>query len=263
MPSHARTASRTVDFRVAGPDDDADLRRLLRDNPMAGEIAVSLEREPNAFLAAAVEGDRHHTIVARDAGRDRTVGMASRSVSDAFVNGEACQVGYLGQLRLDREYRRRPRLLAKGFSLLASLRDRHDLPFDITSIVADNTAARRVLGAGLPGLPVYRELEAFTTLVIPVWRDRRQPAGGTFQIRAAAEADLEEIAACLARNHARYQFARRWTANDLRSPERSRGLSAEDFIVATREGRVAGCLAVWNQSAFKQIVVRGYSRRLR
>jgi hypothetical protein len=50
---------------LATPADDPEIRRLLRDNPMDGEIRVSLEREPNAFLAAAVEGEPHHMVVAR------------------------------------------------------------------------------------------------------------------------------------------------------------------------------------------------------
>ncbi len=254
---------RTIEFRVARSDDDPELRRLLRDNPMAGAIEVSLEREPNAFLAAPVEGHRHHAIVAREAGGDRAIGMASRSVYTGFLNGEPRPIGYLGQLRLDPAYRGRPRLLSQGFALLESLRDRQDLPFDLTSIVADNRVARRVLAARLPGLPEYRELEPFTTLIIPVWRARRVPPAGAFKVRPAAAEDVEAIAACLARNRVRYQFARCWTADDLRSPAASRGLAPEDFVVATRGCRVIGCLALWDQAGFKQIVVRGYSRRMR
>ncbi|HEV2844082.1 MAG TPA: hypothetical protein VG477_04480 [Thermoanaerobaculia bacterium] len=76
----------------ATPEDDPELRRLLRDNPMDGEIRVSLEREPNAFLAAAVEGEPHRTIVARLPGGG-IAGMGSRSVWNAFVNGEPHRLG--------------------------------------------------------------------------------------------------------------------------------------------------------------------------
>ena len=33
-------------------------------------------------------------------------------------------------------------------------------------------------------------------------------------------------------------------------------------MVATRAGRVVGCVARWDQRRFKQVVVRGYSRRI-
>ncbi len=84
---------------------------------MDGEIRVSLEREPNAFLAAAVEGEPHQTVVARDPVSGRIVGMGSRSVWNAFVNGEPRRLGYLSQLRVDRAFRGRKRLLAAGYGL--------------------------------------------------------------------------------------------------------------------------------------------------
>ncbi len=160
----------SIDFRVATAADDPDLRRLLRENPMQGEISVSLEREPDVFLAGSTEGERHHTIVARDRSQGRTVGMASRSVYSGFLNGQPASLGYLSQLRVDRVYRGRIGLLSKGYALMRSLRTPSDPPFDLTTIVADNQAARRVLGAGLPGLPAYQELEPFTTLMLPLWR---------------------------------------------------------------------------------------------
>ncbi len=242
----------------AAPEDDPELRRLLRDNPMEGEIRVSLEREPNAFLAAGVEGEPHRTIVAR--GSDGIVGMGSRAVWNAFVNGEPCRFGYLSQLRVDRTHRGRKRLLKAGYDLLRSFRGPDEKPFDLTSIVADNEVARRLLGAGVPGLPKYREIEEWSTLVIPTTSRPRRVAG--MRIERGNRGLLAGVARCLERNRCRYQFASRFSAADLRSPERSRGLEPEDFFLAVGGGEVVGCVALWDQSGFKQVVVRGYSPRL-
>jgi hypothetical protein len=239
----------------AAPEDDPELRRLLRDNPMAGEIQVSLEREPNAFLAAGVEGEPHRTIVAR--GSDGIVGMGSRAVWNVFLNGEPCRLGYLSQLRVDRAHRGRKRLLKAGYDLLRSFRGSDEKPFDLTSIVADNEVARRLLGAGVPGLPTYREIEEWSTLVIPT-TSRSKPVG----IERGAPGLLAGVASCLERNRRRYQLAPRFSAADLTSPERSRGLKAEDFFLAMSGGDVVGCAALWDQSGFKQVVVRGYAPRL-
>jgi hypothetical protein len=251
-----------VDFQVAGRDDEPDLRRLLRENPMAGAISVSLEREPDAFLAGAVEGDEYRVIVARERASRRAIGMASRSVYSGFFNGELSRIGYLGQLRLDRGWRGRAGLLPRGFRLVQSLRAPEELPFDLTSIVADNAAARRVLAAGAPGMPVYREAGAFLTSIVPI-RRRRRAAAGPQSIRPATAEDCGAIAECLRRNRARFQFAPCWTAQDLRSAARSRDLTPGDFVIAERGRALIGCLAVWNQQRFKQIVVRGYCGPMR
>jgi hypothetical protein len=248
-----------VSIEEATPDDDPELRRLLRDNPMDGTIQVSLEREPNAFLAAAVEGEPHHTIVAR-LPQGGIAGLGSRSVWNAFVNGEPRRLGYLSQLRLDRPARGRVRLLAGGYELIRSFRRADETPFDLTSIAADNAPARRVLGAGLPGFPTYREIEPLTTLTLPAGRLRRRL--GKVRIERGSRERMEEVACCLERNRGRYQFAPRFTEADLVSPERSRGLTPESFYLAVTGGCVVGCLALWDQSGYKQVVIRGYSPRL-
>jgi len=245
---------------LATPADEPEIRRLLRDNPMDGAIRVSLEREPDAFLAAAVEGEPHHTVVARDPRTGAVVGMGSRSVWNAFVNGEPRRLGYLSQLRVDRAFRGRRRLLAAGYALLRDRRGTDEAPFDVTSIIADNDVAKRLLGAGVPGLPRYRELAPFVTLILPAPRPRRPPRG--LRIERGSLAQMKEVADCLARNRRRYQAAPFFTAEELLSPERSRGLAPESFHLAIVDGRIAGCLAVWDQSGFKQAVVRGYAPRL-
>jgi hypothetical protein len=252
-----------IDFRLATVTDDPDLRQLLRDNPMQGEISVSLEREPDLFMAGSIEGERHHTIVARDPSRGRPVGMASRSVYSGFLNGTPCLLGYLSQLRVDRVYRGRVGLLSRGYALMRSLRTEHDQPFDLTTIVTDNHEARRVLGAGLSGIPAYQELEPLTTLMLPLWRHQKARPATEYLIERGSAERVEGIASCLERNRVRYQFAPRWTARDLLSPERSRGLAPRDFLIAVRRGAVIGCVALWDQSSFKQIVVRSYGATMR
>jgi len=245
---------------LATATDDPEIRRLLRDNPMDGAIRVSLEREPNAFLAAAVEGEPHATVVAREPVTGRIVGMGTRAVWNAFINGEPRRLGYLSQLRVDKDFRGRRRIIAAGYAALRDLRGPNEAPFDITSIIADNETARRLLSVGIPGLPTYRELSGFVTLVLPGVRPSRRPRA--IPIEPGTPGRIPEIAACLERNRRRHQAAPFFTAAELQSPERSRGLAPEDFRLAIRDGRVVGCLALWDQSGFKQAVVRGYAPRM-
>jgi len=73
---------------------------------------------------------------------------------------------------------------------------------------------------------------------------------------------MGEVAGCLERNRRRYQVAPRFSAADLQSPERSRGLEPGDFFLAVVDTEVVGTLALWDQSGFKQVVVQGYAPRL-
>jgi hypothetical protein len=251
----------SVEVELATREDEPELRRLLRENPMQGNVRLSLEREPDAFVAASAEGHPHHVVVARDPAKTGLVGMGHRAVMDVFLNGAPARVGYLSQLRVDGAYRGRRRLLARGYALLASGRAPGEEPFDLTSILADNAPALRLLGAGVPGLPRYRLLARFTTVVIPT--SSRRSRRRFVPVETARPEHLLEIARCLERNAKRFQLARRWSAPDLISPDRCPGLRVEDFRLAFGgDGRLLGAAALWDQSAFKQVVVRGYSPAL-
>ncbi|HKB08964.1 MAG TPA: hypothetical protein VKF61_11845 [Candidatus Polarisedimenticolia bacterium] len=247
-------------LRLATRADDEDLRRLLRDSPVGGEIRLTFEREPGFFLAPAAEGVTQHTVIARDPSDGRLVGMGSRSILEAFVNGEPRRLGYLSQLRLAPACRGRRRLLAGGYTLLRGTRAPDEAPFDITTIVADNRAARRLLLTGVPGLPTYRPLETFVTLLVPA--ARRRPGRPGLTIERGSTALLPEIAACLDRNRRRLQFAPRWPSAGPGAQVPEPGPRSEDFLLAVGRTGVVGCVALWDQSAFKQVVVRGYGKRL-
>jgi hypothetical protein len=255
-----------VRYELASRSDDESLRRLLRENPMAGPIALTLEREPDYFRAAAIEGPFHQVIVGRDADKGDVIGMGTRSVRPVFVNGEVQDVGYLGQLRVLHQPGK-PRLvsraLAAGFGFLKELHADGKAAFYLTSIAAGNAPARRLLTAGLAGYPRYREYAPLATFAIALGRqlaDARPPAG--VRIIRANETHVGAIHDCLTRNGPRRQFAPLWRRGILFDDRYTPDLGPEDFLLAIRRDEVVGCVALWDQSGFKRTVVRSYSDAL-
>ncbi|HEY5625885.1 MAG TPA: hypothetical protein VIT93_05310, partial [Dehalococcoidia bacterium] len=249
---------RRLQFEFVNPDNEWEVRKLLRETPVTGWVSLSFEREPDYLLGATLEGPVHQSVIAREPDSGRLVGSFSRSVRLAWINGEPRSLGYLGMLRMDRHFRGRTRCLRDGYEALRlALHDPAETPFYATTIIEGNAAARRVLTAGLPGLPAYRQVDRLCTLAMPTRQGRwRMPPG--VSIQPATESDLPGIADCLQRNYARFQYAPLWSAEDLRSAQRCRALTPGDFIVALRGSAVVGCLALWDQRGFKQYVVRGY-----
>ena len=249
-----------VRFELAARADGAEIRRLLRENPMPGRIAISLEREPDASIAAAIEGDVHHTIVARDRSTGRLIAMGSVSVRTRFLNGRPTRIGYLGQLRLDHRCRGRTSVIRRGYEFFGELHDSLGVKLYFTSIAEDNLAARRLLERGLPGMPTYRPI---ATLVTSLLEEQvlRQRGPKDLEIHAVESGRLPEFLACLERNGRRRQFAPVWRETEIAARREANGLEL-DLKVATLGGRVVGCIASWDQSAYKQAVVRGYAPRL-
>ncbi|HEY3146900.1 MAG TPA: hypothetical protein VGJ75_11135 [Dongiaceae bacterium] len=155
-----------VRCRVAVPSDDADLRALLRSNPMGGWVQVATQREPSYFAALATD-EEHQAIIAHDAATGGAIGMCARTVRPAYIDGEIRSLGYIGELRIAPGHRHRFHIIRQGFETLRQeLHEQARTPFYLTAIIADNAPARRLLESDLPGKPSYRPVAGCTTLAI-------------------------------------------------------------------------------------------------
>jgi hypothetical protein len=252
-----------MEFEVATQQDDPGLRALLRNNPIPGAISLSMEREPDFFLAASIEGPMHQTLVGRDLEANRVAGLASRSARDAFIDGKVERLGYFSQVRIDPAYRGKT-VFAAGWARMRELHEAEPVDCYVTTIVADNAIARRILEKDRPFKPNYRPRgELHTLALVPRRRRLRRFLPGGAAIQRARPDMLPDIADCLQRNYRRYQLAPVWTADMLADPALCRGLQPTDFLVAMHGGRIVGTLATWDQQSFKQNVVRGYARPFR
>jgi hypothetical protein len=252
-----------VKILEAGPRDEAELRALLRSQPMPGWVRISFEREPDYFAAAPIEGERHRVLLAREqtgpGDFGPLVGICARAVRRVFVDGEQRRLGYIGQFRAIDRWQGGWRvygLLKKGFNEVErSLHRPDELPYDITSILSDNLAARRLLSANLRGMPHYQWLSGLNTLV---YRCGGRVRKRDIKVESGTVAGLRAIADCLQRNYRRYQFAPVWDQAALNAA----GQTPEDFLVLRDGARVTACLGIWDQRAAKQMVVRDYRKSI-
>ncbi len=235
---------------VAEPEDDAGLRRLMREAVLPGRVRVAFTREPDYFAADGLAGAEDVTVVSRSKGR--VTGSGRCSIYPLLRNGVGQRIGYLGLLRIAEHARESPRLLRDGYELLrGQVHSRADGFF--TSIATDNARARRVLElGGRLGLPAYRTLCDLVTLVAPVRKRMTVPG---------EPASADEVVELLARDTRQFQLSLAWDPALWQSLERH-GLRQQDFAVVRRAGKLVACAAVWDQRAFRQTVVAGYEGAL-
>jgi hypothetical protein len=253
---------------LAGPADDAGIRSLMRRQTMPGRIRMAYAREPQFSLGCAVTGDAYQIVVARSEADGEIVGVACRSVRHVFLNGREVRIGYLGQLRVDERFRGRW-LIARGFSLLREMHRDDPVPAYLASIVEGNDEAVGVLVAKRRrSFPAFRAIADYRTLAIRIGRsrqrtnDRPSTRSGGEKIAPAAAGELGELAKFLRTHGARRHLASVWTEESLRAMH-GFGLRADDILIARRHGAIVGVMALWDQSTYKQSIVRGYSGWLR
>jgi len=269
----------TVAIGLASETDDAGVRRLLRSQAMPGRVRLSFCREPDFSLGCAVTGEEYQIVVARSVPDGDVVGVACRSIRQVFLNGCEQRIGYLGQLRVDERYRGRW-LVSRGFAMLEAMHRKDPLPAYLASIVEGNDEATGVLvRRRRRGFPEFREVARYVTLALRLRRPMQRwgrpssrwgrpssrwgrPSSRWGRPSGRPSSSLEEIAEFLRREGPRRQLSSIWTVDGLRGLA-DYGLTLDDICVARREGAIAGVIALWDQSAYKQSVIRGYSGWLR
>ncbi len=251
-------------FQLATPADDAAIRRLLANSPVPGSITLTYEREPDYFLGCGTMGHFWQVPIAKHSADGTLLGVSCRATRPLFVNGQAEDVGYLGQLRIDRRYQGRW-LLSQAFRYLRQLHADGRVEGYITTIIEGNPVAEGVLVTrARRHFPAYRQVDRLCTLALIVSRAgklvarmrRRVPAGIT--LHAGTRASLEEIVAFLQQYGAQRQFFPVYRVDDFGDSPLTRDFRVEDFVVARRGGKIVGVIGLWDQSRYKQTVVQSY-----
>jgi hypothetical protein len=248
-------------FTLAERGDDAELRALLRENPMNGSMHVTFEREPDFFAACAIRGERYQVGVGRDLESGRIVGLGTRSVSEVFINGEPASFGWLSDLRLEPAYRGGT-LVARGYRFLRDLHADGSALLYGTVIFHDNQTALRTIATGRASLPAYHDLGVIHCPGINL-RRAKPPVVADCKIVRGRREMLPEIVDCLNRNNARKQFGPVHNIESFTHVSRWKDFQSSDFYVARRNGKVVGVMGRWDQGAFKQTRVISYGGSLR
>lgn len=239
-------------FRRARPEDDSGLRWILRQSPFGKRIGFTLEREPSFFDAEGVWGDSTRTGVLATESPGPPLGLLSRSAIQVYLGGTVREVGFVHSARLPRGG-----TLAAAAEFLRSARGPEAAPIDILAILEEEVDLRRELLKPGRGLPPVRHAGSVSVFLVSVRAmDLRyvRPAAGV-----ASPALLPQVLDCLERNGLRSALAPVWRTLDLEGPHRRRGLELSDIRVHLEKDDVRGCIGVWDQTSFKQAVLRSYA----
>ncbi|MBE7469675.1 MAG: hypothetical protein DPW09_31670 [Anaerolineae bacterium] len=266
-------------FDLATPTDDPAIRRLLANNPIPSRVTVTYEREPDYFLGCATMGHFCQVLVARHRPSNEVAAVATRTTRPLFVNGQIEEVGYIGQLRVDERFRGRW-LVSGGFRYFHQLHADGRVAGYITTIIEGNTEAQGILvERARRHFPVYREIDRLCTLAIILRKSarlascvlRHQSASRltphaprtTHHVTPASPADLPAIVSFLHQHGSTKQFFPVFSEADFTTSVTTLDFRVEDFVVARQNGQIIGVMGLWDQSRYKQTIVRAYHGSLR
>lgn len=245
----------TLRFALAGPRDEPRLRALAAGGVMPGLPRLSYRREPDFWASLAVQGRGAQAFVCRREGS--IVAMGYRTLRACYVDGVSATLGYLGGLRVE-PGSRGGWVLARGYRFLKRLHRDGRARAYLSTVMIGNREAERSLTGGRAGLPTYRPWGRFRVHALAPRRHRGPGAAAGVECRAGTLVGAKAIFQFVEREGPKRQFFQRWRERDLGTPL-TRGLGLDDFLVAVRDGRVLGTLALWDQVRFRQLWVESYS----
>lgn len=250
-------------YDLAGPEDDLALRRLIAETPMPGDLTSSFEREPGYFLGCSTMGHFCQVIVARCEETGEVAGMLCRACTPRFVNGRVEEVGYLTQLRVAQKYQGRHLLRGGKPFFMQCHADGRVRGYFLVAAAGNPAAHAAFMGRESEGFPTLRPLDSIATLGIIVGRQRRQSLPAGVSLEPGHPDVLSDVVAFLQREGARKQLFPCYREEDFISSGLTRDAHLEDMAVAWRDGQIVGTAGLWDQSAYKQTVIRGYHGSLR
>lgn len=241
-------------FRCATAADDHALRAMLRANDMDSWVNLAFEREPCFFAGEHLMGDSTAVIALDEAAQQTPIGMYTSSLLPVHINGRAAFAGYLGGLRVNRQYRRRIRILKDGFASIPRLIScQKTMSCWFTSVGQENSKARRILEAGLKNMPSYRLVGSMETLAFSTRLGKHKGL-----LQQATIRDVPALSNFFNQQASAFQFSPVLSEAWLLSLNGQHGLKLKDFWLLRDGHELSGCLAIWDQRKFKQTVVHNY-----
>ncbi len=253
-------------FEIASELSEEDLRGILRQTEMPGNISLSFRREPNFFIAEKSGNLSSDVVAVRDLDKNKLVGVGARSIRKNYVTGKAGNIGYLSALRGLPEILGGT-LLARGYRFLKNLHKKGEVPFYYTTILDENSWAKEMLTSKRCGLPTYEEQGVLVTHMIPLYkrRWRKNNTTGLNIVRVGRVPYLiRQVYEAVNDFNRYYDYSAVVSLDSLKSPEQFYpGFSTENLFAVFRDGHITATLGVWDQSHFKQTIVTGYKGFLR
>lgn len=244
---------------LAGPEDSAELCRLMKQVPVPGTISLVYSRDPDYFAFLPAEGWMSQVAVIKEDNAIASMGV--RSIRSLYVNGVPVDVGYLHGVRVLQAYRNRGHF-ARGALLMRALHEKDGIVRAyLATVIEDTASTRAMISYGRRNLPRVFDKGRYITYAMPLRRKRA--IRRSFQsIEKGSPEKIPEIIRFLNDNGKRRQYFPEYSEQDF-CKFASCGLRYEDILIHRDRGSVTAVLGVWDQNEYKQTSVYAYGGRMR
>lgn len=229
----------------ATPADGAEILRILESSAAQGSMELLYTRRPDAYSSYMNEPGEARVFVSRDG--ERIVGTCAELIRDVYIGGELRKAAYICGLKKDADY---DGSVGFGVRLLKDF-CRPDIEFYYCSVVSENTDAQNMFEKSRRIISMEPFADYTTYILSSNIRIKTSKHRLTF--RRATQEDEVELLAFLNREGSKKDLFPAFTSYD-----QFPNLSIHDFYLLTEGDRILCAAALWNQTGYKQYVVKQY-----
>lgn len=244
--------------RLATENDNQRLLELARSAPMESHLTVNVDRAPDYFRLANLQGTDARVFVAEQDGIiSGAIGCCLRNVR---LLGRPATIGYIGGIKVAAAARKG----LTSFRLMNAVAEHlRSTPIELAIVITmESNEAMAPILAGRVGMPPFHQLTQFEVDYIrPVFRPG---ISGRFNIRPMRVDDLEDVATLFRNFFQDYGLAVDWSSlrlSDLLTctPD----FSYENVLLAEHNSRIVAAVSWWDQSRFKKTIVEHFGGSLK
>ena len=235
---------------LATPEDGREILRILESSAAKGSMELLYTRRPDAYESYMREPGESRVFVTRSGGR--VIGTCAELIREVYIGGEARRAAYLCGLKKDAAHE-------GGMGYFATFMhglQRDDIDYYYCSVVTDNEEAKKLFGRERRSISMKPMAEYRTYIFNPKVKIRAPKHSLTF--RQAEEADVPALIGFLNREGSRKDLF-----PVVRSLEQFYNLTCRDFWLLLDGEEIVATAALWNQTPYKQYVVKRYRGLMR
>jgi len=231
---------------LASPNDGVEILRVLESSAAKGSIELIYTRRPDAYASYMKESGDTTVFASKKDGK--VTGTCAEIVRNVYVNGERVKCAYICGLKKDATYEGN---VGFGPQFIRSLQ-RDDIDFYYCSVVSDNTDAQKMFSRARR-LVEINQMEKYTTYIFSPKVNLHPKENSSLSFRRAEKTDVPDLLRFINREGKRKDlFPVVDSFDDLC------GLEYSDFFLLLCGNEIKACAALWNQTEYKQYVVRNY-----
>jgi len=244
--------------RLATENDNPRLLELARSAPMESHLTVNVDRAPDYFRLANLQGPDARVFVAEQDGIiSGAIGCCLRHVR---LLGRPVIIGYIGGIKVAAAARKG----LASFRLMNAVAEHlRSTPIELAIVITmESNEAMAPILAGRVGMPPFHQLTQFEVDYIrPILRPG---ISGRFAIRPMRADDLEDVAALFGNFFKDYGLTVDWTPEYLATILTGQpDFTYENFSVAEQAGHIVAAVSWWDQSHFKKTIVERFGGSLK